>query len=190
MLTEKQGQVLVRLARQMIEEHLNLIPGDQITREETTDPVFEAHYGVFVTLHKGEALRGCIGTLAGVESILASIKRQALNAAFHDHRFQPVTIDELGELHVEVSVLTEPQDFEYTDGNDLVARLRPEVDGVILKAPGGVGATFLPQVWKQLPDPKAFLSHLCSKAGLAPTAWETDGLEIQTYQVQYFEEPR
>ncbi|MBM9513634.1 AmmeMemoRadiSam system protein A [Desulfogranum marinum] len=190
MLTETQGRLLVRLVRQQIEEHLNLPQSDPVSEEELADPIFQEKRGVFVTLHKREALRGCIGSLVGVESILAGIKRHALNAAFHDSRFQPVSPDELRDLHIEVSVLSEPQDMAYSDGDDLANKLRPEIDGLILRAPGGVGATFLPQVWKQLPDPKAFLSHLCSKAGLAPTAWKTDGLEVQTYQVQYFEEPR
>ena len=190
MLTETQGQVLVRLVRQQSKEHLNLPQGNPVSDEDAADPAFQEHRGVFVTLHKRQALRGCIGSLAAAESILAGIKRHALNAAFHDHRFQPVTVDELQDLHVEVSVLSEPQDIAYANGDDLAAKLRPEIDGLILRSPGGVGATFLPQVWKQLPDPNAFLSHLCSKAGLAPTAWETDRLEVQTYQVQYFEEPR
>lgn len=190
MLTQMQGQVLVRLVRQQIEKHLNLPQSDPVSAEEVADSAFQEQRGVFVTLHKGEALRGCIGSLVGSESILAGIKRHALNAAFHDSRFQPVSVDELQDLHIEISVLSEPQDVAYADGEDLAKKLRPEIDGLILRAPGRVGATFLPQVWKQLPDPDAFLSHLCSKAGLAPTAWETDRLEIQTYQVQYFEEPR
>ncbi len=190
MLTETQGQVLVRLVRQQIEERLNLPQSDPVSEEDLVDPAFQEHRGVFVTLHKRQALRGCIGSLAGAESILAGIKRHALNAAFHDHRFQPVIVAEQKDLHIEVSVLSEPQDVVYVDGDDLAEKLRPEIDGLILRASGGVGATFLPQVWKQLPDPNAFLSHLCSKAGLAPTAWKTDRLEVQTYQVQYFEEPR
>ena len=190
MLTETQGQILVRLVRQQIEEHLNLPLSDRVSEEDVADPAFQEQRGVFVTLHKKEALRGCIGSLVGAESIHAGIKRHALNAAFHDSRFQPVTADELHDLHIEVSVLSEPQELTYADGDDLVKKLRPERDGLILRAPGGAGATFLPQVWKQLPDPNAFLSHLCTKAGLVPTAWKTDRLEIQTYQVQYFEEPR
>ncbi len=95
MLTETQGRLLVRLVRQQIEEHLNLPQSDPVSEEELADPIFQEKRGVFVTLHKREALRGCIGSLVGVESILAGIKRHALNAAFHDSRFQPVSPDEL-----------------------------------------------------------------------------------------------
>ncbi|MBT8331768.1 MAG: AMMECR1 domain-containing protein, partial [Deltaproteobacteria bacterium] len=89
---------------------------------------------------------------------------------------------------IEVSILSEPQLLNYGDSDDLVEKLRPSVDGVIVRK-DLASATFLPQVWEQLPETPDFLSHLCTKAGLAATAWRKTRLEISTYQVQHFSEP-
>jgi len=140
-----------------------------------------------VTLKIGGDLRGCIGTLTGREPLVEGVATHALNAAFHDPRFGPLTAEELNRVTIEVSVLGEPQPLRYEGAADLIAKLRPHVDGVILRK-GYASATFLPQVWEQLPKPEAFLSHLCLKAGLSGDAWRKGQLEVQTYQVQYFEE--
>ena len=188
MLNEQQGRVLLRLARQTIEERLRQVVTDPVQSEDLDDPDLRQHRGVFVTLNKRGSLRGCIGSLLGVESILDGVRRHAVNAALHDHRFPMVTGDEAEELQIDISVLTPPRNLEYKDGEDLVRKLRPHVDGVILKVPGGAGATFLPQVWDQLPVPEMFLDHLCLKAGLEKDSWRSGELTVQTYQVQHFEE--
>ncbi len=188
MLSEKQGSILLRLARQTIAEHLHLPVETPVREAELADPDLQAKRGVFVTLNKHGALRGCIGSLVGQESIINGVRRHALNAAFHDARFPPVTADEVPDLRIDISILSEPRPLAYSDGDDLLKKLQPQVDGVILRAPGGAGATFLPQVWEKLPDPQFFLSHLCLKAGLPQTAWQSGQLEIDTYQVQHFEE--
>ncbi len=189
-LNEKQGRVLVQLARQTIMEKLGAKPdpvaADSV-REALDDDQLQVRRGTFVTLKMDNQLRGCIGTLSATESITDSIKNNAVNAAFNDFRFSPLTGKELDRVEVEISILTEPQPLEYVDGDDLIALLRPNVDGVILRK-GAASATFLPQVWEQLPRPEDFLSHLCQKAGLASTAWQDDALQVSTYQVQYFEE--
>lgn len=190
MLTRQQGEVLVRLARQEIERHLGVASERPVTAAELDCPAFHRKSGVFVTLHKRRDLRGCIGSLAAVEPVVDGIKRNALNAAFQDYRFDPVTADELLALHVEISVLTDPKPLAYDTADDLLRLLRPGIDGVILKGPRGEGATFLPQVWQQLPTPEQFLGHLCRKAGLTEGAWRSGALHVLTYQVQSFEEPR
>ncbi len=187
-LSQQQGQVLLRLARQVIEKQVGL-PSSSPDPAEISDPVFQEKRGVFVTLHKRKKLRGCIGSLVGIESILDGIKRHAINAAFHDHRFDQVQAEEVNELHIEVSVLTTPQLLQYQTGDELLKAVRPGIDGVILKTEQGAGATFLPQVWKQLPNPEQFFSQLCFKAGLAKNYWQENRPEIQIYQVQLFEEP-
>jgi AmmeMemoRadiSam system protein A len=154
-----------------------------------TDNCFQEHRGTFVTLTINKQLRGCIGNLESTESIMAGIKRNAVNAAFHDPRFAPLKADELNQVGIEISILTEPQPLEYRGSKDLLTKLRPHVDGVILRK-GKASATFLPQVWEQLPKPEHFLSHLCRKAGLSADTWEKTQLEISTYQVQYFEEEK
>lgn len=190
MLTQQQGQILIRLARQQIEERLGGTVSQPVTAEELEAPAFFEKRGVFVTLHKKNNLRGCIGSLAAVEGLADGIKRNALNAAFQDYRFDPLTAEELADLHIEVSILTEPQPLNYATADQLVRLLRPMVDGVILQGPGGASATFLPQVWQQLPMVEQFLGHLCRKAGLADGAWRSGTLQISTYQVQSFEESR
>lgn len=188
MLTKQQGQVLIRLVRQTICDKLQLPYADGPTEEELRDPDLLQHCGVFVTLNKRGQLRGCIGSLTAVESIADGVRRHALNAAFNDYRFQPLTADEYPDLSINISILSNPEDLKYTDAADLVEKMRPDIDGVIIKAANGAGATFLPQVWKQLPTPELFLGHLCRKAGLADNYWRDGQLDVQTYQVQYFEE--
>ena len=187
-LNPHQGQTLVKLARQTIAEKLGKkpIPADF---EALADSVFQDHRGTFVTLTINKQLRGCIGNLDATDSILAGIKRNAVNAAFHDPRFPALKAQELDQVDIEISILTEPLRLEYRDSKDLLSKLRVHVDGVILKK-GPASATFLPQVWEQLPRPDRFLSHLCMKAGLPADDWKKSRLEILTYQVQYFEEEK
>lgn len=86
-----------------------------------------------------------------------------------------------------MSVLTPPETLEYKDAEDLIKKLRPGIDGVIIRE-SGHSATFLPQVWEQLPEVEQFLSHLCHKAGLSPQAWQKGTLEVEVYQTQSFGE--
>ena len=184
-LDKHQGQALVRLARQTIAEKLGK-PSIKADPEDLEDTAFQNRRGTFVTLTIDKQLRGCIGNLDPGESILAGIKRNAINAAFHDPRFPPLKAAELDRVDIEVSILSEPYPLEYRDSKDLLAKLRVNVDGVILRK-GSASATFLPQVWEQLPRPEEFLSHLCMKAGLSADTWEKSHPEILIYQVQYFE---
>ena len=188
MLTDEQGKILIRLTRQVIEENLEMKPSDPIKDEELTHPVFQEQKPLFVTLNKNGQLRGCIGNLIGDESIIDAIKRHAVSAAFFDQRFSAVTIAEVHDLDINISLLTDPQPLEYRTVRDLERKLRPGIDGVILRDPLKGAATFLPQVWDQLPTVPQFLDHLCGKAGLPEDTWQKQQLEIQTYQVQYFKE--
>lgn len=187
-LTEEQGRLLLQLARETIVGKLvRRLEGSESEQGAAADPALQAENGTFVTLKIGGQLRGCIGNLEPVGSIYDGIRRNALNAAFHDPRFPELTVAELAQVHIEISVLSRPQPLVYGDGPDLVARLRPGIDGVILRL-GRNGATFLPQVWEQLPLAEDFLDHLCRKAGLPGTAWRDFHPEVETYQVQCFEE--
>jgi MEMO1 family protein len=190
-LRPETGKALCKLARQTIMEKFKSSSLSESEKNalagELASKSLDQKQGVFVTLTKNGQLRGCIGSLAGHEAIRDGIKRNALNAAFKDHRFRPVSSEELGKIDIEVSVLSNPAPLEYQDSTDLLNKIRPNIDGVILSK-GPFSATFLPQVWSQLPRKEDFLGHLCQKAGLASNAWQTDKLEIKTYQVQYFEE--
>ncbi len=189
-LSPKQGKVLLSLARQTIAGRLGLhvSPEEQETTESALqDQTFSQDRGTFVTLHKHGQLRGCIGTIAPVEPIAEGIRRNAINAAFGDSRFPSLSPEEFSQVDIELSILTDPAPLDYTDGADLLSKIRPDIDGVIIRD-GMASATFLPQVWEQLSRPEDFLSHLCSKAGLPADAWQTRALEVQTYQVQHFSE--
>ncbi len=189
-LSEAQGQLLVRLARQTLMERL----GKQIRQADIDslntalkDSCFKSSCGTFVTLKINEQLRGCIGNLTSDTPLASGVRRNAINAAFHDPRFAPLSTSELDQVEIEISILSEPQPLKYRDGDDLIKKLRPHIDGVIIRK-GHASATFLPQVWEQLPLPQDFLAHLCMKAGLAADSWQNPELEISIYQVQYFEE--
>jgi AmmeMemoRadiSam system protein A len=189
-ISAAEGQALVALARQTIARHLGLpvAPADEAALAQQLQAAsLQQHCGTFVTLKIHGDLRGCIGSLIGTDTIVEGVRENAINAAFGDPRFPPLSSSEFDAVEVEVSVLTEPQPLEYSDAADLLAKLRPGVDGLIIRQ-GLAGATFLPQVWEQLPDPQQFLAHLCLKAGLAMDAWQRGTLSVMTYQVQYFEE--
>jgi AmmeMemoRadiSam system protein A len=188
-MTPKERDFLLTLARETIERAARIPSHDAepVLGPPPTERLKEPGAS-FVTLHtKTGALRGCIGSLIARRSLVDDVHANALAAAFHDPRFPAVTPPELPNLVVEVSVLSHPEPLEYDGPKDLLEKLRPEVDGVVLRK-GMHRATFLPQVWEQLPDARTFLSHLCQKAGLPPNAWEAGDLDISTYQVEKFEE--
>jgi len=189
-ISEDQGKTLLKLARHTIMKALDI----NINASEATSlgsalkqDIFQTEKGTFVTLTINGNLRGCIGNISPHGTLLESVKRNATYAAFHDPRFEPLTAKEFKKVHIEVSILTEPKPLQYKNSADLISKLRPNIDGVIIQK-DRASATFLPQVWRQLPDPHLFLSHLCRKAGLHPDTWEKSPLDVFTYQVQYFEE--
>ncbi len=185
-LTEEQGRYLIKVARKTIE---NVLLGrtEKELEDKNLPGVFHERRGTFVTITEDGNLRGCIGHIIPRESIIEGVRVNAINAAFRDPRFRPLSPDELDKIKIEVSILTEPKPLKYKDAQDLLDKLRPGIDGVIIKK-GFHEATFLPQVWEQLPGKEDFLTHLCLKAGLDGDAWRRGDLEVSTYQVQAFEE--
>ncbi|HRD33260.1 MAG TPA: AmmeMemoRadiSam system protein A [Rhodocyclaceae bacterium] len=157
------GATLPALARRAIERHLagseRLVPGD--------DPRLRARGASFVTLDKAGELRGCMGSTRPQRPLGEDLVANAISAATADPRFPPVDAAELAGLRIEVSVLSAPEFIDFADERALCESLRPGVDGLILFA-GCRNATFLPQVWEQLPDPAMFFAALKQKAGLAP----------------------
>ena len=139
----------------------------------------------FVTLTLAGQLRGCIGTLEAHRALGQDVHQNALAAAFHDPRFAPLSSSEYGQVKIEVSVPQTPEPMAFSSQQDALDQLRPGLDGVILQA-GGRRATFLPQVWAQLPKPEDFLAHLKLKAGLPASYWS--GVKLWRYGVQAFEE--
>jgi AmmeMemoRadiSam system protein A len=143
---------------------------------------------MFVTLHLKGELKGCIGHIEAIDSIYENVIYLVQAAAFEDLRFTPLTKEELEDVNIEISILTVPNKLQGDSNEELIEQIRPGIDGVILLT-GYHHATFLPQVWEQLPDRESFLSHLCLKAGLNRTYWQEAPLEFSTYQVECFQEP-
>jgi AmmeMemoRadiSam system protein A len=143
----------------------------------------------FVTLHTKSSgkLRGCIGSLEAYQPLIKDVQVHAVAAALEDNRFPPVSLHEVEDLHIEISRLTAPIKLHYSNMEELPALLKSGVNGVIIKD-GIWRATFLPQVWQQLPDPEIFLDHLCSKMGANPKLWRTKILDVFTYEVEDFHE--
>ena len=136
----------------------------------------------FVTLEKNGALRGCIGSLEAFRPLVEDIANNAFAAAFHDPRFDAVTVDELNEISIHISVLSCPEAMQFDSEVDLQHQIRPGIDGLIL-TDGNHRGTFLPSVWGQLPTPDLFLMHLKNKAGLPGNYWSTT-LRIERYTTE------
>lgn len=141
----------------------------------------------FVTLHAGPDLRGCIGNLTARDPLWRAVVDNAARAAARDDRFPRVEPAELDRIRIEVSVLSDLQALAFADPEELLVRLRPGVDGVVLEGDGHLGV-FLPQVWEALPKPAQFLDHLCRKAELEADAWRRPGVQVSVFQVECFEE--
>lgn len=185
-LTPEEGRYLTSLARKAITQHVHDRKSCDIDLSAAS-PALRTECGAFVTLTKQGQLRGCIGSIRAEKPLVECVRDNAINAAFADPRFPPIRASELPELEIEISVLSPPQSLSYSGSEDLLKKLRPGVDGVIIKH-GYHQATFLPQVWEQLPQAQDFLSRLCEKAGLASDEWVRGDLEVFTYRVQAFHE--
>jgi len=138
----------------------------------------------FVTLKLDGELRGCIGTIEPHRALGDDVAHNGYAAAYRDPRFDPVETRERARLHVEVSVLSPREPLVANSEGEALAALRPGVDGLVLQY-GGLGATFLPQVWESLPQPAEFLDHLRRKAGLPAGFWHPD-LKLSRYTVEKY----
>lgn len=125
----------------------------------------------FVTLTHGRELRGCIGSLEPCRALAHDLALNAYAAAFRDPRFAPLGESELAALDLEVAILGPLEPFPCRNETELLVRLRPGIDGLVLEAGTRHRATFLPKVWETLPEPGGFLRELRRKAGLAPDYW-------------------
>jgi uncharacterized protein len=177
------GHTLLQLARNAIGENFGLAPNAAVDL-----PALHENAATFVTLTQQGALRGCIGSLEAWRPLIDDVRANAHAAAFRDPRFTPLSADEFTRTRVEISLLTPAEAMQFKDEADALSQLRPYIDGLIFSV-GGRRATFLPQVWEQLPNPQDFLAHLKQKAGLAADYWSAD-VRLQRYGVKKWREQK
>ena len=185
-LTDAERSALLKIARQALEAAVHGQPFPELDLKDLPASFLEPGV-VFVTLTRRGELRGCIGALEAYQPLVEDVREHAAAAALQDYRFPPVNVEELPEIEIEISRLTKPTPLAYADAADLLQKLRPGVDGVILRD-GWRRATFLPQVWEKIDAPEEFLSHLCYKMGASPNLWQHKKLEVSIYQVEEFHE--
>jgi len=177
------GDVLVALAREAIANALEVPapdpPGDG-------EDWLQARGATFVTLTVDGALRGCIGSVEAYRPLGDDVCANAVAAALRDPRFPPLARHELGRIRIGVSILSPLEPLPCADETEARRRLERGVDGVVLEV-GRRRATFLPQVWEQLPTPEAFLGALKNKAGLPEDFWGPD-VRLYRYTVTKYEE--
>lgn len=147
-------------------------------------PALREHGAAFVTLEIDDELRGCIGTLEAHRPLVVDVARNAFAAAFRDPRFPPLTAREAPRLALHISVLSAPVLLPVRDAADLLAQLRPGIDGLVLSE-GARRATFLPSVWEQLPEPREFLAHLLRKGGWPAGYWSPQ-MRVERYGSETF----
>lgn len=180
---EERGRVLVAIARESIAERLGLAAAQPRGEAWLAEPA-----ATFVTLRLAGDLRGCIGSVDPRRPLGVDVAANARAAAFSDPRFSPLSRAEFTQVHVEVSLLSPRTPVEAASESDAAARLRPGVDGIYLEY-GGRAATFLPQVWENLPDPVEFLAALRHKAELPARFWDP-AIRLTRYTVEKYRDDR
>lgn len=183
-LTPAERSKLLELARQSLELGVCAEPLSPIDLDTLPQRLREPG-ATFVTLTRNGELRGCIGALEAYLPLAEDVREHAIAAALQDYRFPQVRPEELPEIEIEISRLTKPQPLDYIGPEDLLTKLRPGIDGVVIRD-GPRRATFLPQVWEKIPDPAIFLSYLCQKMGAVPDLWRRKKLDVLIYQVEVF----
>lgn len=184
-MTESEKLTALRLARNAIESELLRTPA---VRADQLPEVFGQKGAVFVTLKTKEgALRGCIGSLIAHRSLQEDIVENALSSAFHDPRFPPMNITELPFIKIELSLLHEPVQLAYMTADELLSKITPKEDGIIIKYED-YQATFLPSVWEEIPSKEEFISRLCQKAGLESDFYKSGKLEVYVYKAEKISE--
>ncbi len=178
----KNEKILLSIARDAIKEKLFNIKIIDKSFLLTKYPILNQNSAVFITINKDKNLRGCIGSLVAHRTLLDDIISNSVSAGFSDPRFKPLSKKEFENIEIEISILSEPQLLNYSDISDLRNKIRPNIDGVVLKY-GNSRATYLPHVWEQLPQFDKFFEFLCKKAGLSLNCLNQHP-DIYTYQAQ------
>lgn len=185
-LSDEEKKYLLEISRKSLIEFFN--SGKRyVVKEKNVPEKFRKNAATFVTLTINGELRGCIGMLEAVQPLYKDVLENTYHAAFNDGRFEPLSPDELKDVKIEISILTEPKPLEYLNKEDLLEKLEKNKPGLILKM-AVYQATFLPQVWDELNDPIIFLEQLSLKAGLNADDWKNKNPQFFWYEVVNFKE--
>ncbi|PCK07402.1 MAG: AMMECR1 domain-containing protein [Alteromonadaceae bacterium] len=179
-LTNKHRRLLTSLAWQSIEIGMTHHRPLSVGVEEYPVPL-QSKTAAFITIKIDGVLRGCMGSLEAKRPLVQDIVENAFAAAFRDTRFSPLTHAELDEISIELSLLTEMQALDIANEQGLKNILRPNIDGLMIQE-GNKQATFLPQVWQEIPDCETFIQQLKREAGLSDSHW-SDNIKCWRYQV-------
>jgi AmmeMemoRadiSam system protein A len=175
------ARALLEVARTSIEHGLRHGRPQDIEPRRYPPALCETR-AVFVTLRRNGELRGCTGSLEAALPLVAAVARSAFRSAFEDPRFPPLGARELPALELQISILSPLEPFRVASEAELCERLRPGIDGLVLRDGAAVG-TFLPSVWRSLPSPLEFVAELKRKAGLSRSHWSPT-LDFQRYTVE------
>ncbi len=187
MMSDDERRMLLRLAREAIRCRLLDVRLRLPEREAPGNDHLWEPRGVFATLTIRGELRGCIGTILPVSPLIEAIISNAQAAAFEDPRFEPLEEGELADVSIELSLLSIPLEQEFSSADELKAALQRQKPGVILRK-GLLQATFLPQVWEELPDVDDFLTALMRKGGLPYGSLDRRECRVLTYTAEAFSE--
>lgn len=186
-MNKKDKEYLLKLARRTIKKYFldeSILQVDEDDLQQT----LKDKRGIFVTLWKDNKLRGCIGDLESKKPIYQNVIDNCLASALLDPRFTALKEDELNNIKIEISILSELKKLpDFTSLDSFLEYLDRYKPGLLIKK-GGYQATFLPQVWKDLTSSELFLSHLCEKAGLDKNEWKKMDLEVYQYNAEVFKE--
>ena len=186
-LTDENRASLLEVAAASIESRLKNARFLQVDPVQYPEPL-QFSGASFVTLKIKDSLRGCIGSLEATRPLVLDVAHNAHQAAFGDPRFSPLTRTESDQTDIEISILSHPQPIHFTSETDLVQRLRPGIDGLILEE-GSRRGTFLPSLWEVIQDPRRFLRELKQKTGLPPDYWSAH-IRVMRYTTESFHQER
>ncbi len=180
-LDDDDRHCLLQVARNAIRHELYQCVPLEINADDFS-PNLRSVCATFVTLCIEDKLRGCIGSLEMHRPLVVDVGRNAAAAAFADPRFSHLAREEFECIDIHISMLSQPEPVHFESEADLLAQIRPCVDGLILTESTHRG-TFLPDVWRQIEQPQKFLEHLKMKAGLPADYW-SDSIQIHRYTTE------
>ena len=186
MLTKKDGDYLIKIAKKAINEYI--VNNNELTVPQNCPEHLKEKLGVFVTLNENKNLRGCIGYPEPIKPLINAVIDVSISAATADPRFPKLTEDELDKIEIEVTILTKPEIIRVSNPNQYPEKITIGKDGLIIHK-GFYKGLLLPQVATDHDmDSEEFLSNTCAKAGLDYNCWLNDNVEIFSFQGQVFKE--